>query len=362
MKILHAVLTEGFYGSERYCAELAAAQARSGHDVEVLIQNSSSDCARGMRQAVAEANTVGAGTLRLSALPSWAPTFLHRLLAWLALRRFKPDVVHTHLTPAARRVGREAQKQNIPHVATLHISYSAREIGNCDGLICIAQWQRATLEGFPGEIAVVHNWLPHIVADTIMTTTKPEVEGLRQSWHADHETFVFGSVGRLMPEKGMDRLIKAFRMAFPRGDEKVALVIVGDGPERASIEQLAAGDTRIFIAGAQEKIAVYYLAFDAFAGAARFEPFGLAILEAMAAGCPLVLTRTDGPSEFVTDKRVMWSEQDDDAALAANLVATAAAGLFRLKYDLKHFTSERATTEIEALYRHVITRRHASAP
>jgi glycosyltransferase involved in cell wall biosynthesis len=192
-----------------------------------------------------------------------------------------------------------------------------------------------------------------------MGTAKEQVESLRQSWQANHQTFVFGSVGRLTVEKGMDRLIQAFRAAFPKGNEPVRLVIVGDGPERGTLERLAEGDNRIFIAGAQEKIAIYYLAFDAFAGTARFEPFGLAILEAMAAGCPLVLSRSQGPSEFVTDKRVKWSEQDDDITLASHLIATAAEGWHRNKYDLRHFSHERATGGIETLYRHVITRRRA---
>lgn len=361
MKILHAVLTQGFYGSERYCAELAAAQARSGHDVEILIENDSSDCAREMRKAVADGNPVGAGTLRLSSLPSWAPTMLHRLCAQHIVKRFAPDVVHTHLNPAARRVGREASKLGIPHIATLHINYNAREHSDCDGLVCIADWQRATLGDYGGEVAVVHNWLPTAVADTIFNTAKDQVDSMRQSWRADHQTFVFGSVGRLTAEKGMDRLIQAFRAAFPRGDEKVALVIVGDGPERAAIEQLAASDNRIFVAGAQAKIAVYYLAFDAFVSAARFEPFGLAILEAMAAGCPLVLVRSEGPNEFITDKRVLWSEQNDGATLTENLIAVLGAGLRRIKYDLRHFSHERATAEIETFYRRVITRRRAGS-
>jgi hypothetical protein len=74
-----------------------------------------------------------------------------------------------------------------------------------------------------------------------------------------------------------------------------------------------------------------------------------------------VLVRSEGPNEFVTDKRVLWSEQDDDATFAANLVATLNGGLRRVKYDLRHFSHERATAEIETLYRHVITRRRVGA-
>lgn len=357
MKILHAVLSQGFYGSERYCGELAAVQSRSGHDVEILVHDSWSDCAREMRKLIAGANHVGAGTMTLTAIPGWLPPVLHRPLARRVIRRFKPDVVHTHLNPAARRVGREAQRLGIPHVATLHLTYAERELGDCDGLVCIADWQRATLGAFDGEVAVVRNWLPAAVAEALDATTPEQVVALRRSWQAGKETFVFGSVGRLVPEKGMDLLVRAFRAAFPQGHEPVALVIVGAGPQHGELVQRAGGDKRIILAGAQENVAPYYLSFDAFVSAARFEPFGLAILEAMAAGCPLVLTATDGPRSFVTDPRVLWADVADDAALAARLRETHVRGWQRCNYDLRAFSQHRAADEIETLYRHAMVRR-----
>jgi glycosyltransferase involved in cell wall biosynthesis len=357
MKILHAVLSQGFYGSERYCAELAAEQAREGHDVEILIHDPWSDCAREMRKAVALANTIGAGTLRLTIMPRWVPAMFHRLLALRAIRRFRPDVVHTHLNPAARRVGREAQKFNIPHVATLHLTYAAREVGDCDGLICIAAWQLDTLEGFSGETAVVHNWLPVTVADALMEVTPRQIANVRQACGADDETFVFGTVGRLMPEKGVDLLVRVFRAIFPQGMEPVRLVIVGGGDHLADIARAAGHDPRIVFAGVQENVAPIYRAFDAYVSAARFEPFGLSILEAMAAGCPLVLTRTQGPAEFVTDERVLWAPVDDEVLLATRLVEAFERGHRRIEYDLKAFTPKRAAEQIEALYRRAIKRR-----
>jgi len=352
MKILHAVLSQGFYGSERYCAELAAEQARSGHDVEVLIHDAWSDCAREMRKVVAQANPVGAGTLALAAIPRWMPPALHRPMARRALRRFRPDVVHTHLNPAARRVGREARRLGIPHVATLHIAYEAREHADADGLVCVGGWQYAMLGGFGGESAIVHNWLPRAVSEALGAATRPQIDALRERCGAGGDTFVFGSVGRLLPEKGMDALVRAFRAAFPQ-DAGVRLAIVGDGPQAGDLAQLAGGDPRIVLAGAQDNVAPWYLAFDAFVSAARFEPFGLAILEAMAAECPLVLTRTEGPNEFVQDKRALWAEPGDDAALAAQLIEARGRGFQRYRYDLKNFTAERAARAIEALYRRV---------
>jgi glycosyltransferase involved in cell wall biosynthesis len=168
---------------------------------------------------------------------------------------------------------------------------------------------------------------------------------------------VIGSIGRLMPVKGMDLLVRAFRLAFPHGDEPVALVILGDGPQRGELARYAAGDDRIMLLRPQSEIAALYRAFDVFVSAARFEPFGLAILEAMAAGLPLVLTRTDGPREFVTDERVSWVEPDDEAGLAGALQAALERGAQKIPYDLGRFAPQRALMEIEAFYRRVLSRR-----
>jgi glycosyltransferase involved in cell wall biosynthesis len=356
MKILHAVLSQGFYGSERYCAELATEQARRGHDVEIMVHNAWSDCAREMRQAVALANTIGAGTLRLVAIPRWAPAWTHRLFARRALQRFAPDIVHTHLNPAGRRVGRIAQQAGIPHVATLHLSYDAREHAGCNGLVCIAEWQLDTLEGFDGEAAVVRNWLPATVSEALAADNSAAVARLRTQWTADDSSFVLGSVGRLAPEKGMDVLVRAFRAAFPRTDEPVRLVIIGDGEARPELGRLAASDGRIVLAGAQANVAPFYLAFDAYVSAARSEPFGLSIVEAMAAGCPLVLTRTQGPAEFAAFEHVLWAEPGDETSLASQLREAVARGWQQYRYDLNPFAPERAADDIEAFYRRVLAR------
>jgi glycosyltransferase involved in cell wall biosynthesis len=96
-----------------------------------------------------------------------------------------------------------------------------------------------------------------------------------------------------------------------------------------------------------------YLAFDTFVSAARFEPFGLAILEAMAAGCPLILSRTQGPQEFVRDQDVLWTEPGA-AALAERLHAVVRSGRRRHPYDMQAFLPDTAFAAIEAFYRKII--------
>jgi glycosyltransferase involved in cell wall biosynthesis len=158
-----------------------------------------------------------------------------------------------------------------------------------------------------------------------------EVAELRRAWTADERTVVLGSIGRLMPEKGMDVLVRAFRAAFPQADAPVRLVIVGGGPpeQAQALQALVDGDARITVSGPPPEIALYYRAFDTYVSAARFEPFGLTILEAMEAGCGLVVTRTQGPREFLTETSVLWAEPDDEATLASRAHGNGGATICR---------------------------------
>ena len=367
MRILHAVLSQGFYGSERHCIELATAQARAGHHVAVLINDGGSHCARAFRDETTAATAAitadgGVGGIRLVVMPRGLPAILQRPFALAALIGFHPEIVHTHLNPAARRVGRVAQRIGIPHVATLHIRYEPREHAGCDGLVCGATWQRAEIgPEFRGAARVVWAWLPDAVHAALAHVTAQDVVALRKSWTADDRTVVLGSIGRLMPEKGMDILIPAFRMAFPRGDEPVRLIILGVGPpeQEQALRRLGDGDPRITLIGPQPEIAPFYLGFDVYVSAARFEPFGLTILEAMDAGCALVVTQTEGPREFLKDANVLWAEPNDVASLATQLRDAAARGGQRPAYDLSRFMRPQAVAAIEELYRDVLQRKQS---
>lgn len=367
MKILHAILSEGFYGSERWCIEMATAQARAGHTVRILIVNDRSDCARAFRREIELATATiaregTAGAIDLVIIPGWLPAMLHRAYARRVVAGFAPDIVHSHLNPAARRVGQVAQRMGLPHVATIHIRYEPREHSGCDGLICYAQWQKAEIGAeFHGEARVVTAWLPAAIRAALGRVTAADAAALRKSWNADERTVVLGSIGRLMPEKGIDVLVRAFRAAFPQGNEPVRLVIVGGGPadQAQALQALIGTDARITVSDATPDIARYYRAFDTYVSAARFEPFGLTILEAMDAGCGLVVTRTQGPREFLTETSVLWAEPNDEATLTPQLRAAAARGRERQRYDLAPFEQSRAVTAVEEVYREVLAKARA---
>jgi glycosyltransferase involved in cell wall biosynthesis len=353
MKILHAILSLGFYGSERYCIELAVAQARAGHDVVALILDANSDCAREFRRELSAMDPAHRAKICLSVIPAWLPRWLHRAFAAVVLTRFKPDIVHSHLNSAARRIGEVAQHLGIRHVATLHIQYDRREHEACDGLIAISNWQFKSMpQHVQDKATVIGPWLPRGVEKALANTAPEDAAELRSEWKVDDSTYVFGSVGRLQQEKGMDILLHAFHAAFPNQSEPVALVIVGDGSERHGLEKLTMNDSRIRLLGARSDLARVYRAIDAFVSAARFEPFGIAIMEAMAAGLPLVLTGTDGPRGFVPEPYARWAEPGNVKSLARQL--TLALGRRRCEYDLTPLCQDRATALVEDFYRKIL--------
>lgn len=336
MRIFHAHLSREFAGSERYCASLAQGQAQQGHDVMVAVRHS----------AVAERWRCEAHPARVVVMPAWLPSLFESFALRNLVRGFAPDVIHTHLGRANIKLGRIAKALGIAWVVTLHLRWKETEMRGADALICIARWQKQDIpHGYPGVEAVVWNW-HHENTDEGRGASG---ELLRTGMELGAKGFLFGSVGRLHGQKGMDVLIKAFRQAFT-GGEDVRLLIAGEGPQRAELVRLADGDPRIVLAGYVPDAAPYYYAFDAYVSAARYEPFGLTILEAMAAGCRLVCTRTEGPGEFLQDSGVLWAEKGDVSSLAAALKRAHAAGRKRADYDMLPFSRDRALREIDAVY------------
>jgi glycosyltransferase involved in cell wall biosynthesis len=126
--------------------------------------------------------------------------------------------------------------------------------------------------------------------------------------------YVLG-VGRLVPQKGFDVLLKAF--ASVPGD-RVQLVLAGDGFERQRLERQAARlqlETRTHFLGSvgRNRLGQLLRGATVFALASRAEPFGIALLEAMAAGVPTVATAAGGIPEFAEDGKNTILVQPDRA-------------------------------------------------
>lgn len=143
------------------------------------------------------------------------------------------------------------------------------------------------------------------------------------------DRFVVLSVGRLVPRKAHDLLLRAVAQLV-RAGEPVAAVFVGDGPQRGRLEALARDlgvEERVRFVGfvGEQELADYYAAADAFALPSRrlaerdgVEGFGMVFLEAGAAGLPVVGAATGGIPEAVRDGATgLLVPEDDLGALAA---------------------------------------------
>jgi glycosyltransferase involved in cell wall biosynthesis len=174
---------------------------------------------------------------------------------------------------------------------------------------------------------------------------------------------VIGTVSRLYLVKGIDFLIRALAQM-----DDAALAIVGDGPERAALETLA--DTlgvagRIHWTGHRRDVPTLLPAFDLYVQPSLHEGMSNTILEAMAAGLPVVATAVGGTPEVVDDgvTGLLVPPRDPDA-LAGVIVRLlrdldlrrkmGRAGQERVR---RHFSLEQMVRQTQALYERLLKTR-----
>jgi len=167
----------------------------------------------------------------------------------------------------------------------------------------------------PDDVSVVHNG-----RDLEAYRNGKATLELRKSLGIPSDVSVVGTVGRLIERKGHYDLLKAWPSVLQEHPD-VHLLIVGDGPERAGLEaraqELGVAET-VHLPGTRNDIPDLLDLMDVFAFPSHFEGLPGALLEAMAAGLPIVTTPVDGNSELVSDgKSGVHFPVSDTKSLAA---------------------------------------------
>jgi len=149
----------------------------------------------------------------------------------------------------------------------------------------------------------------------------------RQALGLPSQAWVIGNVGRLHPDKDQETLIRAFADALPTLPVNSLLVIAGEGRLEARLKtlvgELGIGDQVRFL-GQVPQARRYFKAFDMFALSSDHEPFGMVLLEAMAAGLPVVCSDCGGGGGGVGEKGQLFTFGDWHA-LSASLQSVASA-------------------------------------
>ena len=304
MRVLLVQLSASFAGTERHAVELANALAEE-HAVALLLRARPSEPHRWpaydtMRASVSD-------RVRVFTTPRAVPV----LGLWQALLAFRPEVIHAHHERSARIAAGYAP--GVPVLATIHMHWSARDFGRCDGVVCLtAEAASEAPPSYPGLRFVIGNWvLPH------PSPTAPALAALRAELGLKSDDVVIGTVARLEPVKGISPLLAAFRdLALPRA----RLVVVGEGSERvalqAQVDALGLGGQVVFT-GFRSDVRDLYAVFDLFVLNSSDEPYGLVILEAAAAGVPVIASATSGARAIATTLPVELVPVGDRAALTA---------------------------------------------
>lgn len=327
MRILQVNFCRAPGGSSHHHADLARGLAERGHAVLVL-------------------DRLGGFTPRhAGAAVGYMPArrgFLHLALA-RAIRAFSPDLIHAHQSLAARIANR--LKGKVPVVSTIHGAYKARSYGASDGIIRVADHQQDAMTGYDGPSVTVWNWLRR------QSGTAADEMARRADFDIAEEAALFGFVGRVLAAKGALDLIAAFRAV---DDTRAALLIVGDGKDMAAARQLADGDERIVFAGHRDDVMPIMRMIDIFMMPSHAEAFPLALVEAAAAGCAIVSTRTQGALELLRGQPATFTPLNDRAALADAMRAVIGAARTRPDYDLSGFDRGGQIDKTVAFYRSVL--------
>jgi glycosyltransferase involved in cell wall biosynthesis len=150
----------------------------------------------------------------------------------------------------------------------------------------------------PERVAVVTNAVETVCDSTMQS----ERQSTRARLGLGEREFVLGSVGRLSEEKGVHHLLDALALRAP--DQPWRLVIIGDGPRREELEQMAqrSGLTeRVTFAGFRSDVSPWYAAMDAFVLPSLTEGTPMALLEAMARRIPVVATAVGGVPAIISN-------------------------------------------------------------
>ena len=189
---------------------------------------------------------------------------------------------------------------------------------------------------------------------------------LRSAWGADTDAIVIGCVANLRAVKGHRLLVEAFAELVER-QPRARLVLVGDGPDRARIENMVislgiAG--RVTFHGRDDEVRHIYSAFDIVTLTSASEGLPNVLLEAGAAGLPVVATDVGGVSEvIVPDVTGLLVPPGDRSALITALERLvtdaglrARMGLAARSHVIATFGMKRFVEEVAAMYRSAIGR------
>jgi glycosyltransferase involved in cell wall biosynthesis len=295
------------------------------------------------------------------------------------MRDGRYDIVHTHMF-ASNLLGRlAAMLAGVPVIVSTVQLIADREawweiLVDCllqhrtDTMIASSQAVRQSFiqRGIrPAKIAVIYNSVDLARFDVV--DREAARRAMRQAFGWDEGHLVVGTVARLERIKGLDHLIEAAK-TVAEAIPQAGFLVVGDGPQRedllSRVRQLGLGERFVF-AGLRSDIPQILPALDLFVLPSLSEALGIAAIEALASGVPVVASRVGGVPEVVIHGETGLLVPPGDAGQLAQAVSRVAANpaearrwadcgrkRVRLMFDVNRLAGAQA-----GLYQHFLERK-----
>jgi glycosyltransferase involved in cell wall biosynthesis len=331
-------------------------------------------CPEGAPETYLGARVVGVPAMPLPLYPE-LKLALPRPAVSEALERFQPDLVHV-VNPAVLGLGGIwlARTRGIPLVASYHTHLPKYLEHYGMGMLEPLLWELlkaahnqallnlCTSTAMVDELSakgIQHTALWQRGVDTEMFRPELASDQMRQRLHGRHDDTgnLLLYIGRLSAEKQIER-IRPVLDALPQ----TRLALVGDGPHRQQLERVFEGTATTFVGYlAGEELAAAYASGDAFLFPSSTETLGLVLLEAMAAGCPVVGAARGGIPDIVSDG-INGCLYDPDEAHSLTAAVSRLLGDANTRSQLRlaaRLEAERwgwagATEQLRSYYRQVL--------
>ena len=284
------------------------------------------------------------------------------------INEFKPDIVHTHAAKSGA-LGRLAAKHcNVPvivHTFHGHIFHSYFNslktnlfikaerylAGFSDAIVAISDVQKKELSmDFKIASAEKFQIIPlGLDLDPFITDQESKRNKFRSEFNLGEEIIAIGIIGRLVPVKNHTLFLKSLKKVLENTNQKIKAFIIGDGESRKGLAQ-SARDLGISFSIETDTIHLHPLIFTSWRTDVDFICAGLdivaltslnegtpvSLIEAQAAGKPVVSTRVGGIADVVLEnKSGLLSGVNDEEGLAVNLLKLISDSALRISFGIE---------------------------
>ncbi len=291
MKILNAMFSKGLGGIEQAFLDYSNALTQAGHKVVQVIHKHGETI-----------KYVKGDFHPISNFSKYDPFTIIRLKKIISLE--KPDCIITHGNRAAKMLQFAANKT--PIISLCH-NYSFKQLFKSDAIITVSEDLNHQIK---------EKGYKRVYTIPNMIDMEDKMEPTNLSYQT---TPVVGTMGRFVKKKGFEVFLKALAILKGKNIDFKG-VIGGDGEEKGTLEKVAkefALEDKVEFTGWIKDKEKFYKNIDIFCLPSLHEPFGIVILEAFKYSRPVISSKTEGPSNIITDRHNgLFTEIDNPEDLA----------------------------------------------